>query len=132
MPMAHPMPHDMTAMHQQHMRAMKAQLDQMRAKLDALKASLGNVKDPAVKQQLQLDADLWDMMVNHVESMQRMMEQQRVPMGMMPGPGMGMHHGEMSGCCPCCAGMKGGMGGGMKCTQGEKHDMSDNPAPEKQ
>jgi TolA-binding protein len=89
-PMHHPM-HDMSAMHQQHMQAMKAQLDQMRAKVEAMKANLSNVKDPALKQQLQNDVDLWEMMVNHMDQMSKMMEG---PPGMM-GHGMGQP-------CPGC------------------------------
>lgn len=90
-PMHHAMQHDMSAMHQQHMQAMKAQVDQMRAKVEAMKANLPNVKDSALKQQLQNDVDLWEMMVNHMDQMSKMME---------GGPGM-MGHG-MGQPCPGC------------------------------
>jgi hypothetical protein len=119
-PMGHPMHHEMHhGMMQQHMQAMKAQLDTMRAKLADLKASLVKVKDPATKQALQADVDLWEAMANHMEGMQKMM----APAG--PGAGMAMHHDGAG--CPCCAEMmkhgtqdgKSCCCGGNKCTQGQ-------------
>jgi hypothetical protein len=85
-----------------------------------MKSNLAKVKDPAAKQQIQLDADLWEMVVSHMEGMQKMMSD-HPPMGMM-----GMHHGEMEE--SCCAGMKeGGMQGcckGGKCMQNSSSDKS--------
>jgi hypothetical protein len=129
----------MAAVHQQHMDALKADIEKMRAKLDEMKANLAKVKDPAAKQQIQLDADLWATIVGHMEQMQKMMAD-RPAMGMMGGgmagmhhhgmggccQGMaGMHHDEMGGCCGCCAGMQGGM----KCMQGPKPGTTDEPVP---
>jgi hypothetical protein len=112
-PATHPQDHpDMMAVHQQHMQEMKAQLDKMHAKLDEMKANLAKVKDPAARQQIQLDADLWAMMVSHMDNMQKMMA------GPTERDGMGMHHEEMAG---CCAGMKD-QPGGMKCMQGMRHE----------
>jgi hypothetical protein len=77
------MHHDMAAMHQQHMQEMKDQAAKMRATVEQMKANLAKVKDPAVKQQSQLDIDLWEGMVSHMEGMANMMSDHR---------GMGMHH----------------------------------------
>jgi len=116
----HPADHpDMMAIHQQHMQEMKAQLDKMQAKLDEMKANLAKVKDPAARQQIQLDTDLWAMMVGHMEGMQKMM-----------AGGMGMHHDEMAG---CCEGMKDqAQGAAMKCMQGMHHDDKPIVPAEKQ
>lgn len=117
-------------MHQKHMEAMKADLAKMRAKLDEMKTNLAKVKDPAAKQQIQLDADLWEMVVGHMEQMQKMMsDHPGMGMGMMEGGMAEMHHEGMAGCCACCAGMKDGMAGGMKCMQGPKPDMTEKPTP---
>jgi hypothetical protein len=116
----------MMGMHQKHMEAMKADLAKMRAKLDEMKANLAKVKDPAAKQQIQLDADLWEMVVGHMEQMQKMMsEHPGMGMGMMGGGMAGMRHEGMGGCCACCA----GMAGGMKCMQEPKPGMTENPTP---
>jgi hypothetical protein len=120
----HPAP--MAGMHQKHMEAMKADLAKMRAKLDEMKANLAKVKDPAAKQQLQLDADLWEMLAGHIEQMQKMMsDHPQMEMGMMGGGMAGMHYDGMQGCCGCCAGMQGGM----KCMQSPKSDTTDQQAP---
>ncbi len=69
---------------QEHMQEMKAQVASMRTKVDQMKANLGKIKDPATKQQMQLDTDLWDAMVTHLENMQKMMAEHMIG---------GMHHG---------------------------------------
>jgi formylmethanofuran dehydrogenase subunit B len=73
-------------MMQQHMQQMKAQVESMRAKVDQMKANVARIKDPATKQQMQLDTELWDAMVSHLEGMQKMMSEHGMGMG-------GMHHG---------------------------------------
>ena len=65
---------------------MSAQAAKMRATLDKMKANLSKITDPALKQQAQYDVDLWEEMVQHMESMARMMSGHG---GM--GMGMGMH-----------------------------------------
>ena len=82
--MHHGMHHDRAAMHQKHMQEMKDQVAKMRATLEQMKANLSKVKDPAVKQQSQLDIDLWEGMVKHMEGMVSMMSQHE-GMGMMGG-----------------------------------------------
>jgi len=83
-PAHHGMQHDMAAMHEEHMQQMKDQVAKMRATLEQMKANLTKVKDPAVKQQSQLDIDLWEGMVKHMEGMVSMMSQHE-GMGMMGG-----------------------------------------------
>ncbi len=115
----------MAAMHQAHIQEMKDQVAKMRATLEQMKTNLAKVKDPALKQQSQLDADLWEGMVKHMEGMAEMMSHG----GMGPGMGAGMMGGgthEMG----CCAGMKeGGCCGGNKCMQG-MNDKAAPPAPD--
>lgn len=72
---------------------MHAQVQKMRATLDKMKANLATIKDPTVKQQAQLDVDLWETMVQHMEGMAKMMSG-HPDMGMMGN----MHHEDM-GCC---------------------------------
>jgi hypothetical protein len=119
--------HDMAAMHQAHTQEMKDQAAKMRATLEQMKVNLAKVKDPALKQQSQLDVDLWEGMVKHMEGMVEMMSHEGMGPGMMGGGmmGGGMHH-DMG----CCAGMKeGSCCGGNKCMQGMHHDMDDKAAP---
>src|SRR5579864_2827553 len=71
---------------QQHMQEMKAQMAKMQANVDQMKANAANIKDPAVRQQADLDAQMWQMMVDHMQGMQKMMADHG---GMMGG---GMHH----------------------------------------
>jgi len=60
---------DMNTWQMQRMLRLTAELKAMRVKLDEMKANTAKVKDPAVKQQLQLDNDMWAMMLAHVEVM---------------------------------------------------------------
>ena len=89
-PMDHAMPQEMM---QQHMQEMKGQLDSMRAKIADMRTKLAKVKDPAAKQALQADLELWETMAGHMEGMQKMMPPAE------HGPGMAMHHEGGSGCC---------------------------------
>ena len=57
----------------QHTQQMKAPVDQMRTKVEAMKANLPHVKDPALKQQLQNDVDLWETMISPLDQMSKMM-----------------------------------------------------------
>ena len=97
-PMHHPMGHDM---HQQHMQEMKAQLEKMHANLDQMKTNLVKIKDPAARQQAQLNVDLWQDMVGHLDGMVKMMSDG----GMHK---RGMMHGGAAMSMACCAGMKEG------------------------
>jgi len=103
---------------------MKAQVEKMRATLEQMKANLAKVKDPALKQQAQLDVDLWEAMVGHMEGMVKMMAQPPEPAtGVKPGEMGGMH---MEGGCCCCGGMKHGDGAG--CMHGEGKGKPSVPA----
>ena len=100
-PLAHHATHHRTGTAGDHMGMMKSQVAKMRATLDKMKANLPNLKDPAVNQQAQLDVDMWEAMVEHMEGMEKMMSAHHgMGMGMGGGMGMGMemmggmHHGE--------------------------------------
>lgn len=90
---APPMNHAHGGMMDMHQHMMKTQ-DQaaaMRATLEKMKANVSKISDPALKQQAQYDADLWEQMVQHMESMSAMMNA-HTGMGMGSGMGMGMKH----------------------------------------
>jgi hypothetical protein len=55
--------------HMQRMLQLMAELKAMHSKLDEKKANTAKVKDPALRQQLQLDNELWAMMLSHLEAM---------------------------------------------------------------
>src|SRR5579872_4931620 len=57
---------------QQHMQEMKAQLAKMQSNLEQMKANAAKIKDPAAQQQANLDAEMWQMMVTHMQGMQKM------------------------------------------------------------
>ena len=96
---AHPAHHDMQhgkAMPADHMQGMKDQVAKMRATLEIMKSNLLTLKgDPAARQQAQLNVELWEVMIQHMEGMVKMMSAHE-GMGMGGGMGMmgGMHHGE--------------------------------------
>jgi outer membrane murein-binding lipoprotein Lpp len=83
---------------QQHMQEMKAQIAKMQANVDQMKANADKIKDPAVRQQADLDAQMWQMMVDHMQGMQQMMAEH----GGMAGQGMHrhMHHPGPGGTPP--------------------------------
>ena len=58
---------------------------QLRATLDKMKANVGKISDPVLKDQAQLDVELWESMVQHMEDMVKMMSMHG-GMGMMGGP----------------------------------------------
>jgi TPP-dependent 2-oxoacid decarboxylase len=72
---------------QQHMQEMQAQMTKMKTNVEQMKANAAKIQDPAAKQQAELDAEMWQMMVDHMQSMQKMMSEHQG--GMMHG---GMHH----------------------------------------
>jgi hypothetical protein len=103
---------------------MKAQLDIMRTKLEQMKVAVAKIKDPALKEQSQLDIDLWQSMIDHMQAMAAAMPP-NAPMAMGAGPG-GMRccagmRSSMRTAGRCCAGMMNGSGG--KC-------MKPTPAPQ--
>jgi len=120
--------HGMQGMPPEHMQQMKADVEKMRATVDQMKSNLTKIKDPAAKQQAQLDADLWDGMVKHMQAMVDMMSQHE-DSGAMHGMGMSDHDGMammQGGCCGgmkegggCCGDMKGDMKAGGCCGGGK-------------
>jgi hypothetical protein len=106
-----PMQHDhaMAGMGDQHMQQMKAQVEQMRATLNDMKANAAGIKDAAAKRQAQLDMQLWEKMVAHMEGMVNMMSSHAAG-----GHSMGCCGDMKDGKPGCCAGMKDDVkGGGM-------------------
>jgi hypothetical protein len=83
---------------QQHMQEMKAQIAKMQSNVDQMKANAGKIKDPTVRQQADLDAQMWQMMVDHMQGMQQMMAEHSGPMG--PGMHRQMHHPGPGGTPP--------------------------------
>jgi hypothetical protein len=138
--MPHGMPDDMAAMHKKHMDEAKAQIDKMKATVEQMQANLAKFKDPAARQQAQLDIDLWNAMIGHLDHMVKMMD---AGPGMM-GPGrmhrdmgmehheMGEHHEGMAGAC-CGGGMKEGKGccSGGQCGKQGGPMMEDKMPPAK-
>ena len=137
--------HGMAAMHDQHMQEMKDQVAKMRATLDQMKANLAKIKTSADQKQEQMNIELWDAMIHHMEGMVEMMshhgDMMGGGMGMMHGMGdmNGMHHGAMAcgkdhheggagGCCAGMAEMKDGggcCGGSNKCSMMNKDGEKD-------
>jgi len=60
---------ELNAWRMRRMARLMAELKAMHSKLDEMKANAEKVTDPALKQQLQLDNELWAMMLTHVEEM---------------------------------------------------------------
>ncbi len=85
----------MQQQHQQEMQAMKADLDKMRGLLDQMKSNIANVRDANSKKEMQLNADLWQTLLDHMQQMMSRAEQR----GAMGGPGMGRggRRGNMGG-----------------------------------
>jgi hypothetical protein len=69
--------HDMSKMHEQMMKEMQADLDNMRSNLQKMKDQIGKVSDRATRDQLQLNIEMWqsfvDQMDKHVAAMKKMM-----------------------------------------------------------
>jgi TolA-binding protein len=93
-PPAHP--GHMMAM-QKHMQEMKAQIAKMQSSVDEMKSNAAQIKDPAVRRQADLDAQMWQMMVDHMQGMQKMMAEHG---GMMGAPMRHMHHPARPGTPP--------------------------------
>ena len=60
-------PAELNAMRMGQLVRLSDDLKAMRTKLDEMKANAAKVKDPTLKQQLQLDNELWAMMLSHVQ-----------------------------------------------------------------
>ena len=76
-------PHDMSKMHEQMMKDMQGDLDGMRSNLQKMKDQIGKVSDRGTRDQLQLNIDMWqsfvDHMDKHMDAMKQMMSTHRGP-----------------------------------------------------
>jgi hypothetical protein len=59
--------HDMSKMHEQMMNDMQADLDSVRSNLQKMKDQIGRVSDPGTKEQLQLNIDMWQSLIGHMD-----------------------------------------------------------------
>ncbi len=74
----------------QHEQMMQQHIQQAQAGVDKLKADLAKVSDAATKQALQDDADMWQMMIDHMKSMGDMHKGMMENKGMQGGKGCAM------------------------------------------
>jgi hypothetical protein len=75
-------PHDMSKMHEQMMKDMQGDLDNMRSNLQKMKDQIGKVSDRGTRDQLQLNIDMWQSFVDHMDKHMDAMKQM-----------MSAHHG---------------------------------------
>ncbi len=59
--------HEMSNMHEQMMKDMQADLDSMRSNLQEMKDQIGKVSDRGTKDQLQLNIDMWQSLIAHMD-----------------------------------------------------------------
>ena len=59
--------HDMSKMHEQMMNDMQADLNSMRSNLQKMKDQIGKVSDRGTKEQLQLNIDMWQSLIGHMD-----------------------------------------------------------------
>ena len=75
--------HDMSKMHEQMMKDMQGDLDSMRSNLQKMKDQIGKVSDRGTRDQLQLNIDMWqsfvDHMDKHMDAMKNMMNAHHGP-----------------------------------------------------
>lgn len=70
-------PVELNAMRNAQLMRMSDELRAMHTKLEEMKANAAKVKDPTVKQQLQLDNELWAMMLSHMQQVTASVAQSR-------------------------------------------------------
>ena len=75
--------HDMSKMHDQMMKDMQADSDNMRANLQKLKDQIGKVSDRATRDQLQLNIEMWQSLIDHMD---KHMTEMKNMMGAHEGP----------------------------------------------
>ena len=82
--------HDMSKMHEQMMKDMQGDLDSMRSNLQKMKDQIGKVSDRGTRDQLQLNIDMWQSLVDHMD---KHMDEMKKMMGVHHGPpdGAGKH-----------------------------------------
>lgn len=72
-------PVDLTAMRIQLNHKLAAELQEMQFKLNQMKVNAAKTKDPAVKKQLLLETELWELTLNHFNDMTSAMLQMQQP-----------------------------------------------------
>jgi hypothetical protein len=70
-------PAELNAMRMGQLMRLSDELKAMHTKLDEMKANAAKVKDPTLKQQLQLDNELWAMMLSHMQQLTASVAQSR-------------------------------------------------------
>ncbi len=77
--------HDMAKMHEKMMKDMQGDVDSMRSNLQKMKDQIGKVSDRGTRDQLQLNIDMWQSLVDHMEkhmdTMKKMMGAHHAPPG---------------------------------------------------
>lgn len=77
--------HDMAKMHEQMMNDMQGDIDSMRSNLQKMKDQIGKVSDRGTRDQLQLNIDMWQSLVDHMDkhmdAMKKMMGAHHAPPG---------------------------------------------------
>ena len=77
--------HDMSKMHEQMMKDTQNDLDNMRSNLRKMKDQIGKVSDRGTRDQLQLNIDMWQSLVDHMDkhmaAMKNMMGAHKGPPG---------------------------------------------------
>jgi hypothetical protein len=75
----------MRDMHDQMMKDMQADLDSMRATLKQMQDQLDKVSDPATRQELQWNSELWQKTADNMEKHMEMMKHMMGPQGCCEG-----------------------------------------------
>jgi hypothetical protein len=81
-----PTPNEPNVWRAQHTRQLRNELDQMRAKLAEMKINASKVKEPALSKQLELETELWQMMLAHVEELNNSVMRMQFQYSHMPNP----------------------------------------------
>jgi hypothetical protein len=71
--------HDARGMHEQMMKDMQSDLDGMRSNLQKMKDQIGKVENRGMRDQLQLNIDMWQSMIDHMDKDMGMMKKMMGP-----------------------------------------------------
>jgi septal ring factor EnvC (AmiA/AmiB activator) len=77
----------MVEMHKQEREAMRADIEKLKSSLAQMKANIYTIREPNELARWRNNAEMWEIVVNHMDHMQKQMESMEP--GMMRGPGMG-------------------------------------------
>jgi hypothetical protein len=84
--------HDMSKMHEQMMNDMQADRDSMRSNLQKMKDQIGKVSDRGTKDQLQLNIDMWQSLIAHMDKHMAAMKKMMSAHGGPPTDGTKHEH----------------------------------------